>query len=78
MPGSGVEVSTSSKFEGAEAEFFADVERCRNLLARTRAIAMEVHPERIDPHRMLYALDQAGLPVRKLLIGIPRPEHQLS
>jgi FkbM family methyltransferase len=61
--------------EGAEAEFFADVERCRNLLARTGAIAIEVHPERIDPHRVLYALDEAGflvVPGRDFLIGIRR------
>ena len=61
--------------EGAEAEFFADVERCRNLLARTGAIAIEVHPERIDPHQVLYALDEAGflvVPDRQLLIGIRR------
>ena len=61
--------------EGAEAEFFADVERCRNLLARTGAIAIEVHPERIDPHQVLYALDEAGflvVPGRELLIGIRR------
>ncbi len=61
--------------EGAEAEFFADVDRCRNLLTRTRAIAIEVHPERIDPHRVLYALDEAGflvVPAHDFLIGIRR------
>ncbi len=61
--------------EGAEAEFFADVERCRNLLARTKAIAIEVHPERIDPHQVLYSLDEVGflvVPGRELLIGIRR------
>jgi FkbM family methyltransferase len=61
--------------EGAEAEFFAHVERCRSLLARTGAIAIEVHPERIDPHQVLYALDEAGflvVPSHDFLIGIRR------
>ena len=61
--------------EGAEAEFFADVERCHDLLARTGAIAIEVHPERIDPLQVLSALDEAGflvVPGRELLIGIRR------
>jgi FkbM family methyltransferase len=61
--------------EGAEAEFFADVDRCRNLLTQTRAIAIEVHPERIDPHRVLYALDEAGflvVPSHDFLFGIRR------
>jgi FkbM family methyltransferase len=64
--------------EGAEAEFFADVERCRNLLVRTGAIALEVHPERIDLHQVLYALDEAGflvVPGRDFLFGIRRTEH---
>lgn len=77
LGGGGVDL-LKMDIEDAEAEFFADVERCRNLLARTGAIAIEVHPERIDPHQVLYALDEAGflvVPGRELLIGIRRTEH---
>jgi hypothetical protein len=67
--------------EGAEAEFFADVERCCDLLARTGAIAIEVHRKRIDHHQVLYVLDEAGflvVPGRDLLIGIRRSRYRLS
>jgi FkbM family methyltransferase len=74
LGGGGVDL-LKMDIEGAEAAFFADAERCRNLLARTRAIAIEVHPERVNPHDVLFALDDAGfvvVPDRQLLIGIRR------
>lgn len=74
LGGGGVDL-LKMDIEGAEAEFFADAERCRNLLARTGAIAIEVHPERVNPHEVLFALDEAGfvvVPDRRLLIGIRR------
>ena len=61
--------------EGAEAEFFTHPARRSELLARIGAIAIEVHPERMDPHEVLLALDEAGflvVPGREILIGIRR------
>ena len=61
--------------EGAEAEFFDDDGRAGELLRTAQAIAIEVHPERIDPLRVLLALDAGGFLVtagRELLIAIRR------
>ncbi len=61
--------------EGAEAEFFADAERRHALLSRVDAIALEVHPERIEPVRVVEALDEAGFlvfPGREILVGVRR------
>ena len=80
LGGGGVDL-IKMDIEGAEAEFFADVERCHSLLARTGAIAIEVHPERIDPYQVLDALDEAGflvVPSRQLLVGIRRSRREPS
>jgi len=61
--------------EGAEAAFFADAGRRRDLLGRVGAIALEVHGERMDPHDVVRALDEAGFlvyPGREILIGVRR------
>ncbi len=61
--------------EGAESAFFEDPAHCRDLLSRVGAIAVEVHPERVDPPAVLHALDEAGflvLPGREILVGVRR------
>ena len=61
--------------EGAEAEFFGDGRHAGELLDTAQAVAIEVHPERIDPLEVLLSLDAAGFLVtvgRELLIAIRR------
>jgi FkbM family methyltransferase len=74
LGGEGVDL-LKMDIEGAEAEFFTQPARRSELLCRIGAIAIEVHPERMDPHEVLLALDDAGflvMPGREILVGIRR------
>lgn len=74
LGGQGVDL-LKMDIEGAEAAFFGDPARCRDLLSRVGAIAIEIHPERVDPAAVLVALDDAGflvVPGREILVGVRR------